>query len=57
MANSTGIVIDSNSNTIFSPRFLAGKYEEPNNVGNTGNKVFTGVALGDFANPETEASM
>ena len=57
MANSTGIVIDSNSNTIFSPRFLAGKYEEPNNIGNTGNKVFTGVALGDFADPETEASM
>ncbi len=57
MANSTGIVIDSETNTIFSPRILAGKYETTKNVGNTGNKVFTGVALGDFANPETEASM
>lgn len=57
MANSTGIVIDSETNTIFSPRILAGKYETTKNVGNTGNKVFTGVALGDFADPETEASM
>lgn len=57
MANSTGIVIDSETNTIFSPRILAGKYETTKNVGSTGNKVFTGVALGDFANPETEASM
>ena len=57
MANSTGIVIDSETNTIFSPRILAGKYETTKNVGNTGNKVFTGIALGDFADPETEASM
>ena len=57
MANGTGIVIDSETNTIFSPRILAGKYETTKNVGNTGNKVFTGVALGDFADPETEASM
>lgn len=57
MANSTGIVIDSETNTIFSPRILAGKYETTKTVGNTGNKVFTGVALGDFANSETEASM
>ena len=57
MANSTGIVINSETNTIFSPRILAGKYETTKNVGNTGNKVFTGVALGDFADPETEASM
>lgn len=57
MANSTGIVIDSETNTIFSPRILAGKYETTKKVGNTGNKVFTGVALGDFANSETEASM
>lgn len=57
MANSTGIVIDSEANIIFSPRILAGKYETTKNVGNTGNKVFTGVALGDFADPETEASM
>lgn len=57
MANSTGIVIDSETNTIFSPRILAGKYETTKNVGNTGNKVFTGVALGNFADSETEASM
>lgn len=57
MANSTGIVIDSEANTIFSPRILAGKYETIKNIGNTGNKVFTGVALGDFVNSETEASM
>lgn len=57
MANSTGIVIDSEANTIFSPRILAGKYETTKIAGNTGNKVFTGVALGDFADPETEASM
>ncbi len=30
MANSTGIVIDSETNTIFSPRILAGKYETTN---------------------------
>ena len=57
MANSTGIVIDSETNTIFSPRILAGKYETTKNIGNTGNKVFTGVALGDFVNSKTEASM
>ena len=57
MANSTGIVIDSETNTIFSPRILAGKYETTKNVGNTGNKVFTGVALGDFSGSETEAAM
>lgn len=55
MAGSTGIVIDDTLNTIFSPRLLAGKYAD--NPDKTGNKVFTGVALGDFADPETEAAM
>lgn len=49
-----GIKIDEKLGTIYAPRFLAGKYESPQD---TGNKQFTGVALGDFADPETEQSM
>lgn len=49
-----GIKIDETLGTIYAPRFLAGKYESPQD---TGNKQFTGVALGDFADPETEQSM
>lgn len=52
-----GIKIEESLGTIYTPRFLAGKYEAPDNVGNTGNKQFTGVAIGDFKDPETEASM
>ena len=49
-----GIKIDETLGTIYAPRFLAGKYESQQD---TGNKQFTGVALGDFADPETEQSM
>lgn len=49
-----GIKIDETLGTIYAPRFLAGKYENPDN---TGNKQFSGVAIGDFADKDTEASM
>ena len=52
-----GIKIDETLGTIYAPRFLAGRYENPDNVGNTGNKQFSGVAIGDFADKDTEASM
>ena len=49
-----GIKIDETLGTIYAPRFLAGRYENPDN---TGNKQFSGVAIGDFADKDTEASM
>ena len=52
-----GIKIDETLGTIYAPRFLAGRYENPDNIGNTGNKQFSGVAIGDFADKDTEASM
>ena len=52
-----GIKIDETLGTIYAPRFLAGRYEAPDNVGSTGNKQFSGVAIGDFADKDTEASM
>lgn len=52
-----GIKIDETLGTIYAPRFLAGRYENPDNVDNTGNKQFSGVAIGDFADKDTEASM
>lgn len=55
MADSNTIVIDEANKTIFSPRMLAGKYEPNSDL--SGQKVFTGVALGDFIDPETEAAM
>lgn len=52
-----GIKIDETLGTIYAPRFLAGRYENPDNIDNTGNKQFSGVAIGDFADKDTEASM
>lgn len=54
MAQYNGTVkIDKNNNIIYSPRILAGKYEGAN----VGQKVFTGVALGDYGGKDTEPSM
>lgn len=56
MAQYNGSVhIDNDLGVIYSPRFLAGTYEEPDSE--TGNRQFSGVAIGDFAHEETEASM
>lgn len=54
MAQYNGTVkIDEDNAIIYSPRILAGKYE---NV-DAGQKVFTGVALGDYCDINTDASM
>ena len=54
MAQYNGTVkIDKDNAIIYSPRILAGKYE---NV-DAGQKVFTGVALGDYCDTNTDASM
>lgn len=56
MAQYNGSVhIDDDLGVIYSPRFLAGTYEAPDS--GTGNRQFSGVAIGDFAHEETEASM
>lgn len=56
MAQYNGTVtIDKNNNIIYSPRILAGKYEDAD--AGAGQKVFTGVALGDYCNTNTDASM
>lgn len=47
------VTIDKNNNIIYSPRILAGKYEGAN----VGQKVFTGVALGDYCETNTDPSM
>ena len=49
------VTIDKNNNIIYSPRILAGKYEDAD--AGAGQKVFTGVALGDYCNTNTDASM
>lgn len=54
MAQYNGTVkIDEDNNIIYSPRILAGKYEGAN----VGQKVFTGVALGDYCETNTDPSM
>ena len=54
MAQNNGTVkIDEENAIIYSPRILAGKYEGAN----VGQKVFTGVALGDYGGKDTEPSM
>lgn len=56
MAQYNGMVtIDKNNNIIYSPRILAGKYEDAD--AGAGQKVFTGVALGDYCDTNTDASM
>ena len=56
MAQYNGTVkIDEDNAIIYSPRILAGKYEDAD-VG-AGQKVFTGVALGDYCDTNTDASM
>lgn len=54
MAQYNGTVkIDEDNAIIYSPRILAGKYEDAD----AGQKVFTGVALGDYGGKDTEPSM
>lgn len=54
MAQYNGTVkIDEDNAIIYSPRILAGKYEDVD----AGQKVFTGVALGDYCDINTDASM
>ena len=54
MAQYNGTVkIDEDNAIIYSPRILAGKYEDVD----TGQKVFTGVALGDYCDTNTDPSM
>lgn len=56
MAQHNGTVtIDKNNNIIYSPRILAGKYEDAD--AGAGQKVFTGVALGDYGGKNTDPSM
>ena len=56
MAQHNGMVtIDKNNNIIYSPRILAGKYEDAD--AGAGQKVFTGVALGDYGGKNTDPSM
>lgn len=47
------VKIDEDNAIIYSPRILAGKYEDVD----AGQKVFTGVALGDYCDTNTDASM
>lgn len=54
MAQYNGTVkIDEDNAIIYSPRILAGKYEDID----AGQKVFTGVALGDYGGKDTDPSM
>lgn len=54
MAQYNGTVkIDEDNAIIYSPRILAGKYEDVD----AGQKVFTGVALGDYCDTNTDTSM
>lgn len=54
MAQYNGTVkIDEDNAIIYSPRILAGKYEDVD----AGQKVFTGVALGDYSGKDTDPSM
>lgn len=54
MAQYNGTVkIDEDNAIIYSPRILAGKYEDAD----AGQKVFTGVALGDYWEINTDPSM
>ena len=56
MAQYNGTVkIDGENAIIYSPRILAGKYE--NVDADAGQKVFTGVALGDYGGKDTEPNM
>lgn len=56
MAQYNGTVtIDKNNNIIYSPRILAGKYEDAD--AGAGQKIFTGVALGDYCETNTDPSM
>lgn len=49
------VKIDEDKAIIYSPRILAGKYEDAD--AGAGQKVFTGVALGDYGGKDTEPSM
>ena len=54
MAQYNGTVkIDEDNAIIYSPRILAGKYEDID----AGQKIFTGVALGDYCDINTDHSM
>ena len=54
MAQYNGTVkIDEDNAIIYSPRILAGKYEDAD----AGQKIFTGVALGDYGGKDTDPSM
>lgn len=54
MAQYNGTVkIDGDNAIIYSPRILAGKYEDAD----AGQKIFTGVALGDYSGKDSDASM
>lgn len=54
MAQYNGTVkIDEDNAIIYSPRILAGKYEDVD----AGQKIFTGVALGDYWETNTDPSM
>lgn len=54
MAQYNGTVkIDGDNAIIYSPRILAGKYEDID----AGQKIFTGVALGDYCDTNTDPSM
>lgn len=54
MAQYNGTVkIDEDNAIIYSPRILAGKYEDID----AGQKIFTGVALGDYGEKDTDPSM
>lgn len=54
MARYNGTVkIDEDNAIIYSPRILAGKYEDID----AGQKIFTGVALGDYCDTNTDPSM
>lgn len=54
MAQYNGTVkIDEDNAIIYSPRILAGKYEDID----VGQKIFTGVALGDYCDTNTDPSM
>lgn len=54
MAQYNGTVkIDEDNAIIYSPRILAGKYEDAD----AGQKVFTGVALGDYSEKDSDSSI
>lgn len=54
MAQYNGTVkIDEDNAIIYSPRILAGKYEDAD----AGQKIFTGVALGDYGGKDADPSM